>query len=238
MKASHKVGIALVAVCIVYVATRFVVQHNEQSPTGSPPGANNAPVAGTAGLSGAMPGSNPNTLPSSAPNPESAPFGATNMQAPPQSPNSAGAGRQITATNAQLQFPGSGNQSDWNQAITIYAQACRQLAGQQYDQAYTLFQQAINKYPYDSHFYNNMAVVCFQRGRLEEGEKLSQQAIRLKPDEWDYWNNFALGLGADNKNQDARAALAKALQCNPPAGKAAEIKQNIAILDQALQGAH
>lgn len=133
---------------------------------------------------------------------------------------------------------GAASGGDRAAAMAIYDQGCQQYRAGNFDQSIALAKQAIDKYSGEPDFYNMEAVSCFSRNQGDDvhtGEELIHKAISMNPNQAKYWDNLARGLTMENKYADARAALAKELECNPPEAKAAEVKQNIQIIDKAMQ---
>jgi tetratricopeptide (TPR) repeat protein len=149
-----------------------------------------------------------------------------------------GAGAAL-ADGPDLPFPGTGNKQAWADALATAKQAGRELEARHFDAALKLDQQAIAKYPYDSHFYKQMGIIHVRRGQpgdMKAGEELFKKAISIKGDDPQYYSLLATILTEEKKYSEARAALVKASQLNPTPAAAAEINRNIQQLDAVMKG--
>jgi Flp pilus assembly protein TadD len=142
------------------------------------------------------------------------------------------------ATTGASAFPGTGSETDWNEAMSLDQEARNQYHAGNYDKTIALATQAISKYPDDSNFYNVAAVALCDRGRpqdAETAEQLLRKAISLKPGECKLWQNLSRSMAIQNRMPDAKTALEKALECSPTEQQEAAIKANIEHLDEAIR---
>jgi tetratricopeptide (TPR) repeat protein len=149
-----------------------------------------------------------------------------------------GAGAAL-ADGPNLSFPGTGNKQDWADALAIAKDAGNRMEAKQFDVALKLSQQAIAKYPYDSHFYKQQGIIRVRRGLpgdLKAGEDSFKKAISIKGDDPEYYSLLASILTEEKKYPEARAMLVKASKLNPSA--AADINQNIQKLDAVIKSNH
>ncbi len=152
--------------------------------------------------------------------------------------NGVGAGAAL-AQGPKLSFPGTGNKQDWADALSIAKDAGNKMEARQFDAALKLSQQAVVKYPYDSHFYKQQGIIHVRRGLpgdLKAGEDCFKKAISIKGDDSEYYSLLASILTEEKKYVEARAMLVKASKLNPPA--AADINQNIQKLDAIIKSNH
>lgn len=73
----------------------------------------------------------------------------------------------------------------------------------------------IASHPYYARARNDLAVILYQKGCLDEAEIESKEAIRLEPQEPEYYLNLAIILEANRKIDEALDVYKKAFKLNP-----------------------
>lgn len=111
---------------------------------------------------------------------------------------------------------------DLNDAFNAGMQAKQ---AQQWDMAIESFAKASEVDPEQTVVWAHLADSYIQKSRtvkgeastpfIEKGLEAYQQLITLKPDDANYYNNYALALYAAGKNDEGRGALEKAIELNP-----------------------
>jgi len=134
-------------------------------------------------------------------------------------------------------FPGKGSRVIWNKACKVYNEGNALGNVGKRDAAIAKYKQAIEIYPYADAFYLNLGVDYEARkgaGDLAKAEAAYRKATSIDPKDWRNWNAVAGITAAQNKYQDCRKAALQALACNPPSKDAAEIRSNLASVEQYL----
>src|SRR5262249_19672843 len=130
------------------------------------------------------------------------------------------------ATIAQ-RWPGKGDYKSWEKAMKVFEDGNKALSGGHYDEAIAKFKTAVDIYPQDQNFFNNLGVAYSQKGDYKQAEDNYHQATEQDPNAYGSWNNLADSLRMQNKFDDARTAYSKALEhCTKPDDRA-KIEANI-----------
>ncbi|MGH9549599.1 MAG: tetratricopeptide repeat protein [Terriglobales bacterium] len=142
-----------------------------------------------------------------------------------------------SADNAELTFPGQGKEADWKAAVKLCREGKRQSESNNYDKALELDQMGVTRYPYDPKLFASMANIYVKRkaeGDLQQAEVLLHKSVTLAPNDYMYWGRLGSVLAEENKLADAREALTKALQCNPPADENSGLQLNLQLINQEI----
>lgn len=97
----------------------------------------------------------------------------------------------------------------------------------QYREAIVEYEKAIKAYPNDPGFYKNLGGTYALSGKLTEAETTLKKGVKIAPKDWLMWNNLAVVLKEEKKNQECIAALKQALAANPPQGYVEEINKTL-----------
>ena len=145
--------------------------------------------------------------------------------------------RDVADEHNQRKFPGQGTVADWHRAEARSAEALDAFHQKRFDDAITGTEEAIKMYPFEADFYNQLAIVLWQRnktGDIERGISNERKATTIRPDTCMFWDNLGKALAGVNKLEEARNALLHASRCRTTPEKLAEIKANIQLIDQGL----
>lgn len=134
-------------------------------------------------------------------------------------------------------FPGKGDRAVWNKAGKIYNEGNALANAKRLDAAIEKFEESVKMYPYSDCTYRNLAVTYEERGKagdLALAEAAFKKATECDPNDWNNWSGLAGVLGKQEKYKQCIDAGIKALNCNPPPAKAAEMKASIADINRYL----
>jgi|688.fasta_scaffold538066_2 tetratricopeptide (TPR) repeat protein len=124
----------------------------------------------------------------------------------------------IQASEPEIEFPGRGNQSDWESAWKIAHKGVDCFHHGNFDQAQTWFKKAISIYPYDAWFYYDYAK-CVKKSKKDFAESIVfyKKAIELNPRFSDAYDNMADSYVKLQRYDEAEKVSIKALSINKSA---------------------
>lgn len=127
-------------------------------------------------------------------------------------------------------FPGKGDLATWEKACGHFNQGINLYRSGNYSKAIEQYKQAIEIYPHDYDFYNNLGLTYKKNSQFDLAVDALKKSIDLKPNIWESWSNLGGVYKHQKKAHEAAEAFAKALQYNPPAKSKNLIMQNLAAM--------
>lgn len=100
-----------------------------------------------------------------------------------------------------------------------------------YKEAIEQYQKAIALDPKEIAFYKNMGGTYALMGDMAQAEATFRKGTKIAPTDWLIWNNLAVVLLQQNKNEECKIVLKKALTLNPPPSKAEEMNVTLTQLE-------
>ncbi|MBX9770412.1 MAG: tetratricopeptide repeat protein [Candidatus Obscuribacterales bacterium] len=132
-------------------------------------------------------------------------------------------------------FPGKGRRDTWNKACHLVNEGNALAKAGNREASISRCKQAIELYPYADAFYLNLGIDYQERKDLPKAEAAFRKATQLDPKDWRNWKALAGALGLQEKYKECRDVALRALQCNPPADKAAEMQASIKSVEDYLK---
>src|SRR5262249_46355532 len=120
-------------------------------------------------------------------------------------------------------------------AMKVFEDGNKALSSGHYDEAIAKFKSAVDIYPQDQNFFNNLGVAYYQKGDLRQAEDNYHQATQQDPTAYGSWNNLAETLRMQNKFEDARAAYMKALENCSKSEDRAKIEANVQAMRRQME---
>jgi len=138
-------------------------------------------------------------------------------------------------TQPTQRWPGKGDYKSWDKAMKVFEDGNRALSSGHYDEAIAKYKSAVDMYPQDQNFFNNLGVAYFQKGDLRQAQDNYQQATQQDPNAYGSWNNLAETFRLQNKYEEARSAYMKALEHCTKSDDRAKIEANVQTLRRQME---
>lgn len=134
-------------------------------------------------------------------------------------------------------FPGKGSKQAWIRSTAPFNEGVDLFRAKKWDAAIAKYQEANSIYPYSDGHVLNLGLAYVKRakpGDLAKAEAAYRKAAELCPTDWRNWNALANLMGNQQRYKECREAAVNAMNCNPPADKAAGIEKTIKSLNDYL----
>lgn len=134
-----------------------------------------------------------------------------------------------TVTTDSGGFPGKGNYQDWKRACSLYNDGMALYAANNFDEAIKRYSQAVEVYPYDPDFYNNLGLAYKKKSLWSKAEFALRNSVKLRPS-WEGFANLGHVLKKEGRSLESKGALEQAIRLNPPIEVKAKLNKEIGEL--------
>jgi tetratricopeptide (TPR) repeat protein len=128
---------------------------------------------------------------------------------------------QVIATSAPVaayngRFPGKGNYHQWKKAVVLYTKGIKAEDAGKPDAAATLYEQAIELYPFDADFFLNLGLVYENDTQdMDKAEAAFKKGLELEPNDPELllaWASFLSDNGNTRESIDTWRRAQRLLQ--------------------------
>lgn len=124
-------------------------------------------------------------------------------------------------------FTGKGDYEAYCKAEELVIAGVALMNANKNDDAIQKFKAALAVYPEHAQAHDNLGIIYRRKKQLALAETECKQAVELDKKSWRAWRNLATIYYDQKKYSEAIAAYQTCLGNNPPAAKAAVIKQDL-----------